>query len=67
MRERRFSYMANLETHPHIEDVIFNTPSLKEFVRLIKNGTVYEIWPSTQEEFNWWNGVNNHANDTPGY
>ena len=59
--------MANLETHPHIEDVIFNKPSLKEFVRLIKNGTVYEIWPSTQEEFNWWNGVGNYADQTPGY
>lgn len=58
----------NTNTLPlHAEDVIFKKPSLKEFIRLIKNGTVYEIWPSTQEEFNWWNGVNNHANDTPGY
>ena len=39
----------------HAEDVIFNKPSLKEFVRLIKNGTINAIWPSTKAEFNWWN------------
>ena len=48
----------------HAEDVIFNKPSLKEFIRLIKNGSVHEIWPSTQDEFNWWNGINGQ---TPGY
>jgi hypothetical protein len=39
----------------HAEDLIFNKPSLKEFIRLIKNGTINEIWPSTKAEFNWWN------------
>lgn len=39
----------------HAEDVIFKKPSLKEFIRLIKNGTINAIWPSTQAEFNWWN------------
>lgn len=49
----------------HAEDVIFNKPSLKEFIRLIKNGSVHEIWPSTEDEFNWWNGINGYT--TPGY
>jgi hypothetical protein len=31
----------------HAEDVIFKKPSLKEFIRLIKNGTINAIWPST--------------------
>ena len=35
----------------HAEDVIFNKPSLKELVRLIKNGTINAIWPSTKDEF----------------
>ena len=39
----------------HAEDLIFNKPSLKEFIRLIKNGTINAIWPSTKTEFNWWN------------
>ena len=39
----------------HDQDVIFNKPSLKEFVRLIKNGTINAIWPSTKLEFDWWN------------
>ena len=39
----------------HAEDVIFNKPSLKELVRLIKNGTINAIWPSTAEEFRDWN------------
>ena len=51
----------------HSEDVIFNKPSLKEFVRLIKNGTISEIWPSTQDEFNWWNGVGGYVGQDPGY
>ena len=55
--------MAN-ENLLHAEDVIFNKPSLKEFIRLIKNGSVHEIWPSTEDEFNWWNGINGQ---TPGY
>lgn len=41
----------------HSEDVIFNKPSLKEFVRLIKNGTINAIWPSTPSERDWWNNV----------
>ena len=52
---------------PHEEDVIFKKPSLKEFIRLIKNGSVHEIWPSTQDEFNWWNGINTYAGQDPGY
>lgn len=51
----------------HAEDVIFKKPSLKEFVRLIKNGTISEIWPSTQDEFNWWNGVGGYVGQDPGY
>lgn len=43
----------------HAEDVIFNKPSLKELIRLIKNGTINAIWPSTQEEFNAWNDPDN--------
>ena len=39
----------------HAEDVIFNKPSLKELIRLIKNGTINAIWPSTKEEFDAWN------------
>lgn len=46
--------MANEELL-HGEDVIFNKPSLKELIRLIKNGTINAIWPSTQQEFDWWN------------
>lgn len=41
--------------YPHAEDVIFNRPSLKELVRLIKNGTIHAIWPSTLQEFTDWN------------
>jgi hypothetical protein len=41
----------------HSEDVIFDKPSLKEFVRLIKNGSVNAIWPSTSSERDWWNNV----------
>ena len=33
----------NIQLPPHAEDVIFNKPSLKEFVRLIKNGTIDKI------------------------
>lgn len=60
--------MANLNTHPHIEDVIFNKPSLKELVRLIKNGTINAIWPSTNDEFNDWNkdGYKPYVDDTIG-
>lgn len=47
--------MADLVQYPHAEDVIFNKPSLKELIRLIKNGSISAIWPSTQEEFDWWN------------
>jgi hypothetical protein len=43
----------------HTEDVIFNKPSLKELIRLIKNGTINAIWPSTKKEFNAWNDPNN--------
>jgi hypothetical protein len=43
----------------HAEDVIFNKPSLKELIRLIKNGTINAIWPSTKKEFNAWNDPNN--------
>ena len=43
----------------HGEDVIFNKPSLKELVRLIKNGTINAIWPSTKEEFDDWNNEDN--------
>lgn len=39
----------------HEEDVIFKKPSLKEFIRLIKNGTINAIWPSTDKEFIDWN------------
>lgn len=51
----------------HMEDVIFNTSSLKEFVRLIKNGTVHAIWPSTEEEFKAWNngGFEKYAKGQP--
>ena len=49
--------MANLETPLHIEDVIFNKPSLKELIRLIKNGSVNAIWPSTQAEVDDWNAT----------
>jgi hypothetical protein len=41
----------------HAEDVIFNKPSLKELIRLIKNGTIHAIWPSTLQEFNDWNAT----------
>ena len=41
----------------HEEDVIFNKPSLKEFIRLIKNGSIQGIWPSTYEEFQEWNNT----------
>ena len=55
----------NVLLSPHAQDVVFNKPSLKEFVRLIKNGTINAIWPSTQAEFNWWNdeGRFAYAND----
>ena len=43
----------------HAEDVIFNKPSLKELVRLIKNGTINAIWPSTKDEFDQWNNEDN--------
>ena len=43
----------------HAEDVIFNKPSLKELVRLIKNGTINAIWPSTKDEFDDWNNEDN--------
>jgi hypothetical protein len=33
---------------PHAEDVIFNKPSLKELIRLVKNGSITAIWPSTE-------------------
>jgi len=39
----------------HEEDLIFNKPSLKELIRLVKNGSIYAIWPSTEEEFKEWN------------
>ena len=42
---------------PHEEDLIFNKPSLKEFIRLIKNGSIQGIWPSTYEEFQEWNST----------
>ena len=42
---------------PHEEDVIFKKPSLKEFIRLIKNGSIQGIWPSTQKEYDWWNST----------
>ena len=41
----------------HSEDVIFNKPSLKELIRLIKNGSVQSIWPSKVQEQEWWNNV----------
>ena len=41
----------------HEEDLIFNKPSLKELIRLIKNGSIYAIWPSTEEEFKEWNNT----------
>lgn len=40
---------------PHKEDVIFNKPSLKEFIRLIKQGSIHEIWPTTKAEKDLWN------------
>lgn len=53
---------------PHAEDVIFNKPSLKELIRLIKNGTINAIWPSTQEEFTAWNqeGHKKYINNSIG-
>ena len=52
----------------HAEDVIFNKPSLKELIRLIKNGSINAIWPSTQDEFNDWNrdGYKKYVDDSVG-
>jgi hypothetical protein len=70
MRERRFFLMADERNQllPHAEDVIFNKPSLKELIRLIKNGTSNAIWPSTQEEFTAWNqeGHKKYINNSVG-
>lgn len=53
---------------PHKEDVIFNKPSLKEFIRLIKQGSIHEIWPSSQEEINAWRAGGFDAfKKLPGY
>lgn len=52
---------------PHAEDVIFNKPSLKELIRLVKNGSITAIWPSTEQEFRDWNngGYTKYAKGKP--